>query len=130
MLSAQLTQVLNTFAANSESVCELMKFDQLVLEVAIGQVEALHLRLTGVHGFDNPRFDVAHTLQILKGIHEHDSLKPHYREMLNQCNVLLVSYFSAAVGDIFRTSVTEAVRSGTRPALLKEDIRIGLRECA
>jgi hypothetical protein len=70
---------------------------------------------------------VFNTLQFLKGIHDHDSLSPHYREMLNQCNVLLVSHFSSAVAEIFRTSVTEAVRAG-RQALLKEDIRVPLRD--
>jgi hypothetical protein len=127
MLSSALAKILTTFTTNSDAVAELMKFDRLVLDVAIGHVETLHNRLKA-HGFDNPRLDVAHTLQLLKGIHEHESLKPSYREMLNQCNVLLVSYFSAAVGDIFRTSVTEAVRSGTRPALMKEDVRIALRD--
>src|SRR3954467_4927584 len=96
-LTDYLERILNTLSKNAAAVSELMQFDQLVLQTAIGHVEALHLRLTGLHGFDNPRFDVAHTLQLLKGIHEHDSLQPHYKEMLNQCNVQLVSYFSAAV---------------------------------
>lgn len=46
--------------------------------------------------------------------------------MLNQCNVLLVSYFSSAVGDIFKAGVIDAVRNGSRPAILKEEIKIGL----
>jgi hypothetical protein len=51
--------------------------------------------------------------------------------MLNQCNVLLVSYFSSAAADIFRAGVTDAVKNGTRDAILKEKITIeldGLRE--
>ncbi len=48
--------------------------------------------------------------------------------MLNQSNVLLVSYFSSAVGDMFRAGVAEAVRSGSRPNILKEEISIELSE--
>jgi hypothetical protein len=128
MLLASIDRIVSTFTANVESVYELMNFDRLVLDVAIRHLEQLQERLTKLHGFDNPRFDVGHTLTLLRGIHDHDSLEHNYREMLNQCNVLLVSYFSSAVGDIFKSAVSEAVRSGAGPALLAADIRLTLRE--
>lgn len=112
MLSERISAIVTSFSQNVDSVLELMKFDQLVLEVAIRHVEALHERLTRLHEFDNPRFDVAHTLQMLRGIRRNDSLKPHYREMLNQCNVLLVSYFSGAVGDIFASASLTLLEPG------------------
>ncbi len=128
MLKAVHAQVVETFKANSDAVLELMKFDSFVLDTAIQLIESVHDRLTRVHGLDDPRFDVRHALSLLKNIHQNASLKPHYQEMLNQCNVLLVSYFSAAIGDIFRYSITDAVRNGNRPDLLRQDVRISLRD--
>jgi hypothetical protein len=127
VLQEQLATILATFGGNVESVKALMRFDSNVLEFALQHLESLQDRLLAVHA-DNSRMNVANTLSMLRNIRTNHSLEPHYRQMLNQCNVLLVSYFSAAVGDIFRAGVADAVRNGTREAILKEEIRIDLRE--
>ena len=86
------------------------------------------LELVAVHGAENSRLNVTNTLAVVKNIRTNDSLARHSRQMLNQCNVLLVSYFPAAIGDIFRAGVADAIRSGTRPAILDEEITLNFRE--
>src|SRR5262249_23284110 len=113
---------LSTFETKVASVFALMKFDRGVLDFSISHFNTLSMRLKE-HGFENPRYDVAHTLQALQNIRRNESLRPNYEQMLNQCNVLLVSYFSAAIGDVFKMAVASAIRSGARPSLLKEEIK-------
>jgi hypothetical protein len=105
-----------------------MRFDSSVIDFAVQHLGSLQNRLKNVHGLDNPRFDVENTLRMLQNIRSNQSLRKHYEEMLNQCNVLLVSYFSSAVADIFRTGVAEAVRTGSRPDILRQEISIELSE--
>jgi hypothetical protein len=127
VLNDRLNEVLSIFSTNVKSIHELMRFDSLVLDFALQHLEALNDRLMAVHGSENSRLNVTNTLSMLRNIRTNESLQPHYREMLNQCNVLLVSYFASAAADIFRAGVTDAVRNGKRPALLKEEIKIDLR---
>jgi hypothetical protein len=131
MLQEHLANTLTIFRVNLESVHELMRFDSHVVDLTVHLLESLQERLVAVHGADNSRLNVTNTLALVRNIRSNDSLQLHYRQMLNQCNVLLVSYFSSAVGDIFRAGVADAVRTGNRPAILKEEIKIdfrGLRE--
>jgi hypothetical protein len=126
-LQEYLFHILTTFRVNVESVNELMRFDTMVLEFALRHLNILQERLTKVEGFDNPQFHVEHTITRLRNVRINDSLGPHYQQMLNQCNVLLVSYFSSAVGETFRAGVADAIRTGTRPAILDEEIKIKFR---
>ena len=129
MLNQRLDDALRTFAGNVKSVTELMRFDSAVLELVLQHLHALDGRLKNAHG-ENSRLNVSNTIAVLRNIRENESLQPHYRQMLNQCNVLLVSYFASAVADVFRAGVTEAIRTGARPKLLKEEIKIELAEVA
>jgi len=63
---------------------------------------------------------------MLRNIRSAGSLERYYREMLNQCIVLLVSYFASATADIFRAGVVDAVKTGRRRAVLEEEIKISL----
>ena len=129
VLHDQLTKILTTFSSNVEFVWELMRFDSNLLDFAVLQhLESLQNRLKNVHGLDNPRFDVENTFSMLRNIRSNQSPRKHYEEMLNRCNVLLVSYFSSAVADIFLAGVAEAVRSGSRSDILREEISIKLSE--
>ena len=127
-LRTRLAEILATFRTNVSSVQELMRFDSQVVDTTVQLLELLQERLVAVHGADNSRLNVTNTLAVVKNIRTNDSLARHYRQMLNQCNVLLVSYFSAAVGDVFRAGVADAIRSGTRPAILEEEIKLNFRE--
>jgi hypothetical protein len=127
-LFARLDKVLKTFEANVASVSSLMEFDTHVIGFAIQQLETLQERLVNVHEIRNARLDVSRALDVLRGIRKNDSLQTQYDQVLNQCNVLLVSYFSSAAQEVFRASVSEAVREGHDESLLKQDIKITLRD--
>jgi hypothetical protein len=128
MLRERVQQVLDAFDSNLSSVQALMRFDRDVLQYAIQQLSVVEGKLEDLHEFSGARRAARTGAQLLVNIQTNDSLRPQYAQMLNQCNVLLVSYFSGAVGDVFRVAVSDAVRTGRRPAVLKEDIRIGLRD--
>lgn len=127
-LAERLTSIGDTFQANVASVRSLMQFDEVVLQFAIRRLETLQQRLTQVHQIENARLDVSQALEVLQKIRTNDSLSIQYNQVLNQCNVLLVSYFSSAISDVFKASIAEAVRDGRDEALLKQDIKITFRE--
>lgn len=127
-LTQRLRSIGDTFQTNTASVRSLMQFDEVVLQFAIRQLENLQERLTRVHQIDNARLDVSQALEVLRKIRINDSLSIQYKQVLNQCNVLLVSYFSSAISDVFKASIAEAVRDGGDETLLKQEIKISLRE--
>jgi hypothetical protein len=128
MLQEHLANTLSIFRVNLESVHELMRFDSHVVDLTVHLLESLQERLVAVHGADNSRLNVTNTLALVRNIRSNDSLQPHYQQMLNQCNVLLVSYFSSAVGDIFKAGLTDAVKTGRRPDIMKEKITMDLED--
>jgi hypothetical protein len=120
--------ILDNFSQHVADVDRLIAFDSEVMHVAISAVEDLHHRLVSVKKIDNEQMNGARTLQILKGIREHGSLKPRYSLILNQAVVLLVSYFGSAVEDIFSFAVKATLRAGSSVRLLKEDLKVTVAE--
>lgn len=116
------------FTIDVESVYALMNFDHTVLELAITQVSDLQERLTKHHKFDNARLSVVRTLTLLQNIRNNNSLRPRYHVIFNQCVVLLVSYFGAAVGEVFRSLLPQALKSPSNEKVLKDEIRVSLGE--
>jgi hypothetical protein len=120
--------ILDNFSQHVTDVDRLIAFDREVMHVAISAVEDLHLRLVEVKKIDNEQMNGARTLQILRGIRDHGSLKPRYSLILNQAVVLLVSYFGSAVEDIFSFAVKSALRNGSSARLMKEDMKVTVAE--
>lgn len=120
----RLKEVVEVFKASTESVKQMASFDRFVLEITIGQLRTLHSRLTEDHGIGNPRLTVEKTLKTIENIRKNDSLRPQYEEMFNQCAVLLVSHFTAALGDLFKHGVPIALESGLGSKLASEDIKL------
>ena len=116
--------VAETFQEHVRSVDKLMNFDRDVLEVAIDGIATLQTRLQKHHGLDNPQLTAERTLHMLRGFREHDSLRPRYNTIFNQALVLLVSYFSSSVHDLFLLGVSAALDSDDTTPLLQEQIRI------
>jgi hypothetical protein len=114
------------FAANVESVSELVNFDRYVMDFAIERVEGLHRRLSA--GDMNPATNGEHALTALKNVRQNDSLRRNYGVIANQALVLLVSYFGSTVGDIFRTAVPLVHARRLSDKLRKEDLRLTLDE--
>lgn len=114
------------FANNVESVHELANFDRYVMDFAIERAEGLHRRLAARDG--NPVTNGEHALTALRNVRTNDSLRRNYGVIANQGLVLLVSYFSSAVGDIFRAAVPLAHAQRVSDKLRKEDLRLSLDE--
>jgi hypothetical protein len=120
--------VVATFRKHIESVERLMNFDRDVLAFAIDTISDLQKRLVQHHKLDNPSLTAERSLAILSGYREHDSLRPRYRTIFNQALVLLVSYFSSSVHDLFRRAVAVALVQDTDSALLREQVKLSFRD--
>jgi len=126
-INGVISNVLGTFLKNVNAVEELMTFDGVILEFCINNLEQLDNRLKGA-GFDNPRLRVGNTIQAIRNIRDNASLKTRYEEMQNQCLVLLVSYFSLSVRDLFRGCLAYALHSGNLGNLARHDVKILLED--
>lgn len=124
MPSTELQAVRERFNANVESVRELLGFDRVALSHAINLVEGLHDRLKA-EGHESSRMNAGSVLASLKNVREHESLRDNYEQMFNQCVVLLVSYFGAALADVFRRALPVAL-AGVDEKALRIDIRVSL----
>lgn len=106
----QLKKIEVNFNRNIEYVKSLMHFDTMVIGIAIDSLEALVDKLKNLHRIDNPNLTAEKTLNILTNIRDHDSLKSSYYTMYNQCIVLLVSYFSSTIEEIFKVSLNTLLK--------------------
>jgi hypothetical protein len=120
--------VTDSFKLHVQSVEKLMNFDRDVIDFAIIAIDELQVKLTQHHKLDNPQLTAARTLGMLRQYRDHDSLRPRYATIFNQAIVLLVSYFGSSVTDLFRQGVATALTIGTDSDLLREQIKISLRE--
>ena len=113
---------INVFRQNVESVKKLINFDREVQYIAIDAIEELHQYLVKHQKIENPQINGERTLQILKGIRTNGALKLKYKTIYNQAVVLLVSYFSSALADIFRYAAKVAILNRKEESILTEKI--------
>ena len=106
-----IDQVREAFALRVEGVIELLEFDDLVLEHLVGGLAGIVEELQR-RNLNSAAQVVGNRLQQLKNIRSAQSLRHAYGTIYNQCVVLLVSYFDAAMGDLFRAATAEALRTG------------------
>jgi hypothetical protein len=119
-------EVHTAFRSNVELVYELAEFDRVMLGVALVTLDELQERLKA--SFQNERLLVTNALAMLRQIKSNDSLRPKYQHIFNQCVVLLVSYFSAAVSDIFRKSFRRGFDGTLSAKLADEDLKLSITE--
>ena len=127
-MQKEIKKIRQNFQKNIESVYDLMNFDELTQMVCIKALEkaAKGLRDDGV---TNKAFTINAEIKQMKDIKEHSSLKPHYAMMLNQCAVLVVSYFSSEIYDILEFAFTQKIKDGLfREVLGKEEIKLKISE--
>lgn len=123
----QCSASIQTFEVNADSVKGLIEFDNLLLGIAITSVGRLVDDLKKVKGITNPHLTAESTLKQLQKIKTNNSLAIHYQKMYNSCLVLLVSYFTSAVSEIFRECVRIFVTSRDGD-FEKEEFKISLGE--
>lgn len=117
---------LATFKKNVADVDRLVNFDKEVLQVVIQTMEDLHTRLKGTYA--NEQMNGGRALAMFKGIRDNESLRSKYAAIFNQAVVLLVSHFSAALGDLFRVAVSTKLQTTTEGPLLAEEIKLTFAE--
>lgn len=120
--------IVNTFKDHIQSVEKLMTFDDDVLSLAITNIEALETKLKNHHKFDNPHISAQNTLTQLKSFRANKSLQPRYATIFNQALVLLTSYFSSTISDLFKLGVAKVLENNTETQLQKEQIKISFKE--
>jgi hypothetical protein len=123
-----MNSVVLTFKNNIKSVEKLINFDRDVIEIAINGIQKLHNNLTTEQGISNEQLNGKRTLDLLKGFRSHDSLKARYSIINNQAIILLVSYFSSAVADLFREAARIAIESHEDKRVLNEELKLKISE--
>ena len=99
--------IIDSFKSHIDSVKSLMSFDNILLDFCIVQIEQLNERIKNNNEIKitNVYFLPETTLKELKLIKQHESFKIQYESIYNQCLVLLVSYFTSTVKDLFRDAL-------------------------
>lgn len=126
-MDTELSHIRKNFQDNVKSLNDLMNFDDLILSFGIQALERVD-RFIKKQRIQNPSCDVTKELNQFKQIRSNKSLKPHYQIMLNQCIVLLVSYFSSSVEDIFTTALTFTLKNRESKKLSKEDLKLTIAD--
>jgi hypothetical protein len=117
---------LKVFLENIEAVNRLANFDRVVLDYSIKAIEKLQNNL--LIKFKNESLLATGTLRQLTLIRKHDSMRNQYKEIFNQCVVLLVSYFGSAVSEIFKTYVTSNISELKNKKAFTEEFKFSPKE--
>lgn len=118
--------ILATFKNNVADVDRLVNFDKEVLQVVVLTIEDLHTKLKPQ--FASEQMNGGRALSVIKGIRDNESLRSKYGAIFNQAVVLLVSHFSTALGDLFRSGVMAKLSGDGDMALWGEEIKITFSE--
>lgn len=121
-------QIIETFKTHMKSVEKLMNFDRDVLDHAIISIEDLQKRLTQHHEISNAALTAERTLTMLRGYRKNDSLRSRYETIFNQALVLLTSYFTSSISDLFKIGVSKVLDKNSESPLHKEQIKISFRD--
>ena len=127
-MDEQTKPIIESFDQNFRSVIDLAEFDHVVLASAIYSITKIkdiqekHLKL------ENPKYKLDQCLNQLKNIKENESMRITYKHIFNQCIVLLVSYFGAAISDLFEIYKKYFIEDYFNKKLIKEDIKFTIEE--
>lgn len=107
IVSKATKPIIDSFTSHIESVKSLMTFDNILLDFCITQIEQLNDKIINNKEIKitNVQFLPGITLKQLKTIKQNDSMRIQYESIYNQCLVLIVSYFTSSVKDLFRDSL-------------------------
>lgn len=107
----RLLAVCRQFEANAAAVQRLMTFDRDIVEFARAKVQTVHDEFEkNSYRLDRLETLLRNALTALTNIRENQSLRREYSNIHNQGIVLLVSYFSSAVKEVFTRCVNERLR--------------------
>lgn len=112
------------YKKNVDSVYSLMEFDEIVQTFCISALQRANTFLEKHDLNKHPSCSIQKELQQMQKIRSHGSLKPHYQTMLNQCVVLLSSYFASAVESLFTTAIPIKLDRGGTEKLNDAELRL------
>lgn len=112
------------YKKNVESVYSLMEFDEIVQTFCINALQRANTFLEKHDLNKHPSCSIQNELEQIQKIRSHKSLKPHYQTMLNQCVVLLSSYFASAVESLFTTSIPLKLEHGGTKKLNDAELKL------
>ncbi|MFK5951309.1 MAG: hypothetical protein QM500_21350 [Methylococcales bacterium] len=119
--------IIDNFKDRIEDVNKLLILDELIIGSTIDVLEERQENLRNC-GIENAHMLGESALLQLKSIRDNKSLKPGYKLIHNQCVVLLVSYFSSSMHDLFDTATTIILKSGIPEKLKSKDLKFTLDE--
>ena len=117
------------FSTNLDSVYALMEFDRFIVQFALAKFEAMKERLEEIElHYQSLQSTTDNAIVMLRNIHDNDSLRTEYQNMHNQGVVLLVSYFTAAVREVFEHSLNTRLAILPSNELPKDEFKLTLQE--
>lgn len=107
IMAVAIRPVISNLNANIRSVVDLMRFDDTILDFCINHIKELDNRIRENTEIliTNVRFFPTQTLQHLENIKQNESFSTKYNSMYNQGVVLLISYFTSTLKELFKESI-------------------------
>lgn len=126
-MKTKLQKIVARFKKNLEEVETLLTFDEQIRGLCLKALKKAQKGLDASR-VSNPHFSVDREIEIIERFHLDEFLKRNYRIMYNQCIVLMVSYLSSTLEDIFKAAFTEKLNSGNLGDLESEELKLTLGE--
>jgi hypothetical protein len=120
-------KIVENFNSNVDAVISLSEFDNVIMQFAIdglGKVVDSQKKIKNVH----PNLIPENTLTALNSIRENGSFRPKYQEMFNQCVILLVSYFSSSLSELFISNIKDFLPYLENQKMLGEKLDVSLKD--
>jgi hypothetical protein len=127
MFNQIIDRTLANYDVNAKLVTELMEFDRIILNYVISALEQHEEKIKNA-GIKNQYLSIEVPLKELKYIRENDSLRIKYKAVINQGIVLLVSYFSSSVSELFCEFINHIANTLRPKKLLNERIELSIEE--
>lgn len=124
----ELALLKDNFAKNISSVETLLKFDIFILDYSIDVLESVNNRLREVDSITNPNLTAETGLKALKNIKENNSISLQYKTIYNQALVLLVSYYTSTLKEIFSKSLFPFLNKFDDLKIFDEEIKMTVEQ--
>ena len=130
-MSKDYQSILKSFKSQTQKILSIPEFDRDVLEQIISSLNELDHDLK-MGGIDNKQLRPDFALTLLNSLYEHGHERAKYKPILNQCVVLLVSYFGSTISDIFQVGINNLFvkPSKLNSKMQKTELKFTLKELA
>ena len=126
---SRLAKAAEDFRTNVQAVLQLSDLDRGLLDVAIQSIEERDQRLRRAN-VENWQMLAGSTLESLKRVREHDSLRPGFQALVDQSVVLLASHFSSGMADVFKAGVAAALEGSASSHLKGLQLKLSVADLA